>query len=76
MVEVKKDDSNVIEVNPLAPVDGSDENTIAEIDVVPQLANYEPQLPYSGNSGNNIEGWLWLLGGAALALLIYGLVSD
>ena len=72
MVEVKKDDSNVIEVNPLAPVNGNDENTITEIDVVPQLANYEPQ-PYSGN---NVENWLWLLGAAALGLLIYGLVSD
>jgi|GEM_PF-2683107 len=78
MVEVKKDDSNIIEVNPLVPTNGNDENTIAEVEVnvVPQLANYEPQLPYSGNSGNNIGNWLWLLGGAAFALLIYALASD
>ena len=75
MVQVKKD-SDVIEVDVLAPVDGSDESVIAEIDVLPRLANYEPQLPYSGNSGNNIGNWLWLLGGAAFALLIYALASD
>jgi len=71
MVQVKKD-SDVIEINPLAPVDGSDENTIVEVDVARQLVSYEPQLPYS----NSVENWLWLLGAAALGLLIYGLVSD
>jgi len=73
MVEVKKGNNNLIEVDPLVPIDG-DGNTLAEIDVAPQLTTYQPQfkLPYS----NNIENWLWVLGVAALGLLIYGLVTD
>jgi len=75
MVEMSKGNQNVIEVDPLVPIN-DDGNIIAEIDATPQLVSYQPQfeprLPYT----NNLENWLWLLGGAALALLIYGLVSD
>ena len=75
MVEMSKGNQNVIEVDPLVSIN-DDGNTIAEIDATPQLATYQPQfepkLPYT----NNIENWLWLLGAAAFALLIYGLASD